>query len=100
MKYISGQDYLQEEIVEEKKQELLDDNETEVVVPCYYVGIIDDVEYAVVADKHHTMAAGRELGLYIVFDVVDHPEGLKGEDLLSDMVDGNGFHDAETGEYI
>ena len=91
MTYISSQHYIDAEIVEEKKAEL--EGVTEVVIPCTYVGVIDGVEYAMQNDKHHTLAAARELGIPVVFDVEDDAEGLtdyynvETSDPMSDIFD-------------
>lgn len=96
MKYISSQHYIDAEIVEAKKAEL--EGVTEVVIPCTYVGTIDGVEYAMQNDKHHTLAAARELGIPVVFDVEDDPEGLNGEELLEARYNDGDYYDVETSD--
>lgn len=96
MKYISSQHYIDSEIVEAKKAEL--EGVTEVVIPCTYVGIIDGVEYAMQNDKHHTLAAARELGIPVVFDVEDDSEGLTGEELLEARYNDGDYYDVETSD--
>lgn len=96
MKYISSQHYIDAEIVGAKKAEL--EGVTEVVIPCTYVGIIDGVEYAMQNDKHHTLAAARELGIPVVFDVEDDSEGLTGEELLEARYNDGDYYDVETSE--
>mgnify|MGYP004566173035 FL=1 len=96
MKYISSQHYINAEIVEAKKAEL--EGVTEVVIPCTYVGIIDGVEYAMQNDKHHTLAAARELGIPVVFDVEDDSEGLTGEKLLETRYNDGDYYDVETSD--
>ncbi|MFA5911833.1 MAG: hypothetical protein WC815_23885 [Vicinamibacterales bacterium] len=95
MRYISSQRYLDPETVETKKAEL-EDVES-VSIPCSYVGIINGVEYAMVADKHHTLAAARELGLEIEFDVSPDPEYLEGEALLEARYIDSSYYNIETG---
>lgn len=96
MTYISSQHYIDTEIVEEKKAEL--EGVTEVVIPCTYVGIIDGVEYAMQNDKHHTLAAARELGIPVVFDVEDDSEGLTGEELLDARYNDGDYYNVETSD--
>ena len=96
MKYISSQHYINAEIVDAKKAEL--EGVTEVVIPCTYVGIIDGVEYAMQNDKHHTLAAARELGIPVVFDVEDDSEGLTGEKLLETRYNDGDYYDVETSD--
>lgn len=96
MTYISSQHYIDAEIVEEKKAEL--EGVTEVVIPCTYVGVIDGVEYAMQNDKHHTLAAARELGIPVVFDVEDDSEGLTGEELLEVRYNDGDYYNVETSD--
>lgn len=96
MTYISSQHYIDAEIVEEKKADL--EGVTEVVIPCTYVGVIDGVEYAMQNDKHHTLAAARELGIPVVFDVEDDAEGLTGEELLEVRYNDGDYYNVETSD--
>ncbi len=96
MTYISSQHYIDAEIVEAKKAEL--EGVTEVVIPCTYVGIVDGVEYAMQNDKHHTLAAARELGIPVVFDVEDDSEGLTGEELLEVRYNDGDYYNVETSD--
>ena len=96
MTYISSQHYIDAEIVEEKKAEL--EGVTEVVIPCTYVGVIDGVEYAMQNDKHHTLAAARELGIPVVFDVEDDAEGLTGEALREVRYNDGDYYNVETSD--
>ncbi len=96
MTYISSQHYINAEIVEEKKAEL--EGVTEVVIPCTYVGVIDGVEYAMQNDKHHTLAAARELGIPVVFAVEDDAEGLTGEELLEVRYNDGDYYNVETSD--
>lgn len=90
MKIISSQHYLCESKVEEKIKMLQRENATQVIVPCSYVGEIDGVEYAIIVDCHHTMAAARALGIGIEFDISNDSEGLTGEELLdARYIDGD-----------
>jgi hypothetical protein len=95
MKYISSQRYLDPEIVEAKKVELAD--VSSVSIPCSYVGTINGTEYAMIADKHHTLAAARELGLEISFKVNTDPEQLEGDALLEARYIDSSYYDIETG---
>lgn len=98
MQIISSQHYIDTEIVERKMVELA--QATEVVIPCYYAGIIDGVEYAVQADGHHTLAAARELGLDVTFAIDDHPEHLTGDALLVETwMDGDWYNVQTSNPY-
>ena len=94
MKYISSQHYLDFEIIEKKMEELK--NVKSVVIPFSYVGFIDGEEYAAQVDGHHTLAAARELGIDVEFDVNEDSEGLTGETLLdARYIDGD-WYNVET----
>jgi hypothetical protein len=95
MKYISSQRYLDPKTIEAKKTELA--GASSVSIPCSYVGTIDGTEYAMVADKHHTLAAARELGLKIDYEVKADPEQLEGEALLEARYMDSSYYDIETG---
>lgn len=82
MKIISSQHYHNWDIVEAKMAELEARGADHVTIVCWDAGEINGEEYAVVSDGHHTMAAARELGIEVRFDVVDESEGLNGEELL------------------
>lgn len=96
MTIISSQQFINPEIVEEKMETI--SGLEEVVIPCYYVGIIDGVEYAMQADGHHTLAAAREIGIPYSFDISDDPEGLSGEEMLTiRWMDGD-WYDVEASD--
>lgn len=103
MKYISGQHYVDWEIVERKMEALK--GKDKVIIPFYLAGIVEDDdggsdEYAVQADGHHTLAAARELGLEIEYEVTNHPEGLTGMQLLEKMQDADYYYvDTSRPEY-
>ncbi len=98
MTYISSQQFRDWDIVDEKIAELEADNVKVVTVPCWYVGEVDGVEYAVVNDKHHTMEAARQLGITVEFEVEDDPEGLTGEELLMVRNFGEDYYNVETSD--
>lgn len=95
MTYISSQRFLDSEIVESKKADL--DGAQSVIIPCSYVGEINGVEYAMVSDHHHTMAAAKELGISIEFGVSADPEGLEGDALLEARWMDSAYYNVETG---
>lgn len=96
-KIISSQRYLNDEIVEEKKLELMKSEIDSVDVPIYEVGVIDEIEYYMIADKHHTRAAALELGLKINYVVIPDSEGLSGNALLEARWIDSPYYDIETG---
>lgn len=96
MTIISSQHYINEAIVEEKKAEL--DGVTEITILCADAGEIDGEEYAVQIDGHHTLAAARELGIAVKFEIVDDCEGLTGEDLLDARYMDGDWYNVETSD--
>lgn len=96
MTIISSQQFIDSAIVEEKMESI--SGLEEVIIPCYYVGEIDGVEYAMQADGHHTLAAARELGIPFSFEISDDPEGLSGEEMLTiRWMDGD-WYDVENSD--
>lgn len=73
MTVISSQKFLDYEIVEKKINELKKSNITGIVVPVVnaYFRDLAGNELYILADKHHTMAAAKQLGLEIVFHEID-----------------------------
>ena len=96
MTIISSQHYIDWNTVERKTEELA--GVEEVVIPCVYVGTIDGVEYAMQYDGHHTLAAARELGLKVKFDIIDDPEGLTGLELLEARYMDGDWYDVEQSD--
>ena len=98
MKIISSQSFIDWEVVESKMEELTNAGSTSVIIPCWAAGEIDGEEFAVQSDKHHTLCAARELGLDIQFEIVDHPEGLTGTDLLEAAYMDCDWYDVENSD--
>ena len=51
-------------------------------------------------DKHHTLAAAKELGIPVVFDISDDAEGLAGEELLEARYNDGDYYNVETSNPI
>ena len=96
MTIISSQHYINWETVEEKMEQLK--GKSNIIIPCAYVGEIDGVEYAVQIDSHHTLAAARELGIEVEFDVHEDDEGLEGEALLNVRYMDGDYYNVETSD--
>lgn len=94
MTIISSQHYIDWDIVESKMLNIADVDE--VVIPCSYVGIIGGVEYAMQNDGHHTLAAARELGKAVRFEISDDSEGLVGEALMDARYNDGDWYNVET----
>lgn len=98
MKIISSQHYLNYQVVESKITEL--DGMTSITLTCWDAGEIDGEQMAVLSDGHHTLAAARELGIAVEFDVIGHPEYLTGEALLTDSWMDGDWYRVETSDPI
>lgn len=96
MTIISSQHYINWEIVEEKMEQLK--GKSNITIPCAYVGEIDGEEYAIQIDGHHTLAAARELGVEVEFDVHEDCEGLEGEALLDARYMDGDYYNVETSD--
>lgn len=92
---ISSQRHIDWDIVAEKRNSLA--GMTEIELPAYDVHSEDD-DIAILADGHHRLVAAKELGIKVIFVVKDHPEGLRGEDLLNDQWGDSDYYDVETGK--
>ena len=90
---ISSQRYLSN-IVNEKIIKLKADKPAEVVLGAWDV---KDYDCAVLYDGHHTLEAARQLGIPVRFEVVDHPEGISGDNLLEQAWMDSDWYEVETG---
>jgi len=95
MKVISSQRHLNYTIVEEKIAELT--SKTSVELPVYEVGF-DDLY--ILCDGHHTKAAAEELGIEVIYKVIEHQDRLTGEELLEISWIDSDWYDVETGSLI
>lgn len=82
MKVITSQSYINDEIVEEKMEQL--QGITSIELPVWATGLqgLNGEDVCILADGHHTYEAAKELGIEINFVEQEHPEGLTGEQLL------------------
>ena len=96
MTIISSQHYIDWSIVERKIEEL--NGSDKVIIPCAYIGEIEGEEYAMQIDGHHTMAAARELGVKIEYDIGEDPEGLMGIDALEARYMDGDYYDVENSD--
>lgn len=68
MRIITSQMFRDDAIIEKKKNELISYGATSVTLPVVPV-YIDDLY--ILVDGHHTYSAAKELGIDVIFDVVD-----------------------------
>lgn len=94
MTIISSQHFINWEIVETKMEEIK--GMDKVVIPCTYVGFINGIEYAMQNDNHHALAAARELGIEIEFNISKDSEDLEGETLLEQRYNDGDWYNVET----
>lgn len=95
MKIISSQSYINNKIVEQKMSEI--ENETTITLPVVRVGF-DDL--FVLIDGHHRLMAAKVLGIPVDFEVVEHTEGLTGEELLENSVIDCNWYYIESGKEV
>lgn len=100
MKVITSQGYINEDIVESKKEMLSGETSIELVV--WTTGMQDDNGEAlcVLSDGHHTYEAAVELGVDVIFTETEHPEGLTGEALLEATWMDSDYHYLDTKENV
>ena len=96
MKVISSQHYIDWNIVDKKMDEIAGSEFVEV--PCYEIGEVDGEDFAIQADRHHTMVAARELGIEIRFVFSPEPEGLLGESALDAHRNDGDWYYVETSD--
>jgi hypothetical protein len=89
---ISSQRYLDNQILNEKLAEL--EGAVEVILTAWDV---KDYGAAVLCDGHHTHEAAQQLGLTVRFEIVEHPEGLSGDDLLEQAWIDSDWYNVKTG---
>lgn len=97
MKIISSQHYLNWETVEQKINEIKDNNITIIevpVIPCEIGG----EEYGIVIDAHHRMAAAKELGISVDFVETENIYKVTGEDLLEVTYWDGDYYYVETSD--
>ena len=98
MMIVSSQHYINDEIVESKKEQLIASGATYVVIPCWEIGEVNGEPMVIQMDGHHTLAAARELGLEIRYDLGEADDDLTGEDALkAHWMDGN-YYNVETSD--
>lgn len=98
MMIISSQQFIDWDIVDEKMEQMEAEGCEKIVVPCWYIGEIDGVEYAMQNDAHHTLQAAKQLGLEIEYEITDDPEGLTGEALMDARHMGDEWYNVETSD--
>jgi len=86
---ISSQRYLDDDIVNAKKVELA--NTTEIELPVVEIDLNGDV-YHVLIDGHHRLAAATELGINIVYNIVDAISQERSEDFLIENHGGDDYY--------
>lgn len=98
MMIVSSQHYIDDEIVESKKEQLIASGATYVVIPCWEIGEVNGEPMAIQMDGHHTLAAARELGLEIRYNIGEADDDLTGEDALeAHWMDGD-YYNVETSD--
>lgn len=100
MMIVSSQHFLNLDIVAKKAEDLSSSGASEVVIPCWDIGECDGIHMAIQADGHHALAAARELGLSVRFDVSDDPEKLTGLAALDIRYNDGDWYNVETSDPV
>ena len=95
MKIISSQKYLDSEIINAKIAELENSGQTEIVLTAWDVEAYD---CAILSDGHHTFEAAQQCAINVRFEIVSHPEGISGDNLLEQAWMDSDWYDIETGQ--
>jgi hypothetical protein len=92
---MSSQRFLDDEIVEEKKDEIIAEGIQEITCPVTKAHLqdLEGNELYILTDKHHTLAAARELNLPIIFEEVenDFTESTDGEEICAEYFMGDSW---------
>ncbi len=93
---MSSQRFLDEDIVEEKKEYLEENNITEITCPVTkaYMQDLDGNDLFILTNMHHTLAAARELGIRVKFEEVDNDftESTDGEEICREYYMGDHWY--------
>jgi hypothetical protein len=90
---ISSQRYIDNNILNAKIAQIEAEQPAEITLTAWDV----DGEYAVLSDGHHTYEAATQCDIPVRFDIVTHPEGLSGDNLLEQAWMDSDWYIVETG---
>ena len=92
---MSSQRFLDDEIVEEKKEEIIAEGIQEITCPVTKAHLqdLEGNELYILTDKHHTLAAARELSIPVKFEEVenDFTESTNGEEICAEYFMGDSW---------
>lgn len=92
---MSSQRFLDDEIVEEKKDEIICEGIQEITCPVTKAHLqdLEGNELYILTDKHHTLAAARELNIPVKFEEVenDFTESTNGEEICAEYFMGDSW---------
>ena len=91
---ISSQRYIDNNILNAKIAQIEAEQPAEITLTAWDV----DGEYAVLSVGHHTYEADTQCGIPVRFDIVSHPEGLSGDNLLEQAWMDSDWYILETGK--
>lgn len=99
MKIISSQEYIDWDLVEAKKAQMIADSISKITLTCWEIGEIEDAgEVAILSDGHHQYQAARQLGIEVEWDIIPDPEGLTGEAALDARYVDSDYYYVETSD--
>lgn len=99
---ISSQRYVNWETVDEKIEELKEQEVEVLELAVWPTGIHNDAgqELFILGDGHHRLQAAQELGIPVVFEPEEHPEFLTGECLLEQAWMGDDWYYIATNSTV
>lgn len=93
MTIISSQRYINNGILNQKIAKLEAERPEEIVLGAWDVKRYD---CAVLYNGHYTLEAARQLGIRVRYVIENHPEGISGDDLLTQAWMDSDWYDVET----
>ncbi len=90
---ISSQRYIDNDILNAKIAQIEAEKPEAVTLNVYAY----NDEFAVLPDGHHTYEAAMQCDVPVIFEIVNHPEGLTGDNLLEQSWIDSDWYDVKTG---
>lgn len=103
MKVITSQDFLDDEIVERKIEELESSGAARIILPVVDAGMTneDGEELFILVDGHHRRAAAEELGLDVDYEIVDNETDAKTpEEMFIAYAMGGDWYYVDNGYFV
>lgn len=100
MKIISSQRYIDEEIVEQKIEEIKNNEFITLPIIDAEMQDLDGNDLFILIDGHHRKEAAEALGLEVRYEEVKNEHYCTGEDLLNECWGGDDWYYVENGHLV